>query len=139
MFLILSHITLDVLAHNHKVVYVAEAMEEPKTIQIRVRIDWTLERIKKEIATVAKEYGVSAHVMETVIKCESMYDTDIQSHHRRPDGTREQSFGLVQIHLPDHPSVTYDQAIDPQFAIRFLAEKLQAGQGRLWTCYRMHF
>lgn len=119
------------------IVYIRTAEAKEVEVQIEAVIDWTPARIDQEIVTQAKAYGVSAEVMRKVIACESMGSTTIQSYHRRPDGTREQSFGLVQIHLPDWPEVTRDQAIDPKFAIDFLASHLAEGQGNLWSCYRM--
>ena len=53
-------------------------------------------------------------------------------------GQREQSFGLVQIHLPAHRTITKEQALDPEFAIDFLAKNLAQGRGTMWSCYKMH-
>lgn len=93
----------------------------------------------------AKEYGVNRETMIAIINCENRYwKPDQQSLHTyktdRPElgvkaGDRELSFGLVQIHLPSHPNITYDQAIDPEFAIEFLASNLAKGKGRMWSCY----
>lgn len=116
----------------HPLVYVAEAQViEPRVVLIESRIDWTEERIKSEIDTVAEEYGVSAEVMKTVVRCESGYKTTALG-----DGTK--SRGLVQIHSDFH-DVTDEEAYDPKFALRFLAEKLKEGKGDLWTCYRMYY
>lgn len=89
----------------------------------------------------AREYNVSAQAMKGIIACESGWNPSIQSNHRysatnapvgfRP-GDREQSFGLVQVHLPAHPHISKQQAKDPQFAIHFLAENLRAGRARMW-------
>ena len=114
---------------------VVHAEEEPKTILLQVKVNWTPERIDQEIENQAQKYGVSAEVMRRVIKCESTGSTTIQSYHRRPDGSREQSFGLSQIHLPDWPDVTREEAIDPQFAITFMAERFSEGREELWSCY----
>jgi len=115
---------------------VAHAEEEPKTILLQVKVNWTPERIDQEIETRAAEYGVSAPVMKKVIECESTGSTTIQSYHRRPDGSREQSYGLAQIFLPAHPEVTKEQAIDPAFAIRFMAEEFSKGNAWKWTCWK---
>ena len=77
----------------------------------------------------ALEYRVSSVVMHKVIKCESQYS-------KNAIGDGGKSFGLVQIHLPSHPSVSKAQALDSEYAINFLAEKLSKGQGHLWTCFR---
>lgn len=92
----------------------------------------------------AKQYNVSADTMIGVIKCESSFIVDVQSRATYksgnkwgfPEGTREKSFGLSQIHLPDHTEISYEQAIDPDFAIEFLAKQLSVGNGKMWTCYR---
>jgi soluble lytic murein transglycosylase-like protein len=75
------------------------------------------------------KYGVSATVMRQVIKCESGFNP-------KAVGDGGNSFGLVQIHLPSHPYVSRAQALDPEFAVLFLADKLSKNQGYLWTCYR---
>ncbi len=91
----------------------------------------------------AEEYGVSAVAMTAIINCESQGSTTIQSNHRYPTdrpneglkaGQRELSFGLVQIHLPAHKNISKEQAIDPEFAIDFLAKNLKAGRANMWSC-----
>lgn len=99
----------------------------------------TIEDVKNRIDQLSIEYGVSREIMNTEVNCESEYVIDIQSKHINKYGEREESYGLVQIHLPSHPYVSYEQAIDPEFALNFLAEKLQAGKGYLWTCYRKYY
>lgn len=80
-----------------------------------------------------------------VVDCESQYSPSIQSKHVYTEtnvprgykvGDREQSFGLVQIHLPAHAHVSYAQATDPEFAVEFLARNLAVGNGWMWTCYK---
>lgn len=48
-------------------------------------------------------------------------------------GVRENSWGLAQIHLPSHPSVTKEQAQDPEFSIEFMARHLSKGKD-IWNC-----
>lgn len=81
--------------------------------------------------------------MSAIIACESGWNPNIQSKHVYTEknvpkgyrvGDREQSFGLVQIHAPAHPNITKEQALDPEFAIEFLAKNLKAGKHRMWTC-----
>lgn len=82
--------------------------------------------------------------MRGIISCESEWNTSVQSKHRYTPtnvpagykvGDREQSFGLVQIHLPAHPHVSYNQAVDPEFSIEFLARNIAAGKASMWSCY----
>lgn len=109
----------------------AEEVKEVPVL-IEVRIDWTKERIDQEIEKKAAEYGKSAARLKKIVKCESGYDTDVQSQHMLSYG-QEKSFGLAQIHLPDHPSVSYEEAIDPAFAIDFLAKNVDRVK---WSCDR---
>lgn len=112
-------------------IHYAQAEEAPRVILIEAQIDWTQDRIKKEIDNVALEHGVSAKVMHTVIKCESNYNA-------RALGDGGKSRGLVQIHSGYH-AVPDEDAYNPAYAVRFLAEKLKNGQGNLWSCYNMNY
>ncbi len=85
----------------------------------------------------SEKYDVSAKTMLAVMSCENPeFDEDLQSRVIQKDGTREESYGLVQIHLPSNPNVTYEQATDPDFSIEFLASGLSRGLGSRWTCFR---
>ena len=108
---------------EHPLIYVAHAEDVvPKEVKIEIVYNWTPERIKQEAQEQAEKYNVPFKEMWDTILCESGASTTIQSHYVRKNGTREQSFGLAQIHLPDHNDVTYEQAIDPVFALNFMAK-----------------
>lgn len=96
----------------------------------RSDIDWYIEES-------ANEYSVSADYMHKIIACESGYVQDIQSKHVFEDGTRERSFGLVQIFQPAHPHIDIEDSKDPEFAIDFLAKNLSHGRESMWSCSRM--
>lgn len=109
-----------------------EPLPEPPTIQ-------------ELVTQYSQEYNVSPKIMMAVIKCENTeLDPELQSRMKykknnrwgKPAGSFEQSYGLVQIHLPDNPSVSLEEATDPEFSIEFLAQKLKAGRGNMWTCFR---
>lgn len=97
------------------------------------------------IAFYASKYQVSEKTLNRVINCEDVQlDPNLQSelHYKFSDpkrniviGEQERSFGLVQIHLPDHPEVSMAEATDPDFAINFLAKEIKKGHGDMWTCY----
>lgn len=130
-------ITIAFTANAERVTYTAEEpVQEPREVLIEEKIEWTKERIQQEVRERSVEYGVSYDQMWGTIMCESQGSTTVQSRHRRPDGTREQSFGLVQIHLPAHLNVSKEEAIDPEFAVTFMAENFAAGRQRMWTCWR---
>lgn len=114
-------------------VFVYAQEPEVKEILIEPVITWTPERIEREIETQAEKYGRNAERMKKIIACESNGSTTIQSYHTIK-GQREDSWGLVQIHLPSHPNVTKEQALDPQFAIEFLAKNLGKVE---WSCEKM--
>ncbi len=81
----------------------------------------------------AVKYGVSKEVMHTVVKCESNYNPNAV-------GDGGNSYGLSQIHLPSWGGqITKEQALDPRFALDFMAKRLSEGRGELWTCYRMFY
>jgi hypothetical protein len=75
------------------------------------------------------------YAMYKTIECESGFVAQ-QSRHMTASGDRERSFGIVQINLPSHPTVTYEQAMDNEFSVIFMADKFRKGQQRIWTCYR---
>lgn len=75
-------------------------------------------------------YNVSEDVLHSVISCESRYNP--MAH----NSIGENSWGLVQINLNAHKSITVEQATDPNYAIDFLAKNISKGNGRIWTCFR---
>ena len=103
-----------------------KALEAPTT-HVKPKDD--PDTINELIVRYSSILGVSEGVMRTVIKCESGYNPNAV-------GDGGYSYGLVQIHLPSWPSISKEQALSPEFAIKFLAEKLSKDQGYLWTCYR---
>lgn len=86
--------------------------------------------VSELITLYATKYHVSEKTMRRVIACESNFNTNAIGDHGK-------SFGLVQIHMPSHPTITKTQATTPEFAIEFLAKNLAKGNGRIWTCYRL--
>jgi hypothetical protein len=127
------------------VVYEAHADNDvvvPQEYPVEVVTDWTQERIEKEIRKVSDKYGVSYDKMWHTVKCESGFDTDIQSHHIL-QGKREESFGLAQFNLPsrnrtvDGKVITKEMALDPAIALDAMAFHFSKGNARAWSCYRM--
>lgn len=64
--------------------------------------------------------GTKAYQMKRTLGCESGF-YNIQSNIVK-NGIREDSWGIAQIHLPSHPNVTKEQALDPEFAIKFMSD-----------------
>lgn len=96
---------------------------------------------KAELVAYATERAVEAKLSPTkviqVINCETAgtWDPKIQSRAKYKNGKQEQSFGLVQIHLPAHPNVSYEEATDPYYAIDFLIDHWKKGNQWMWSCY----
>lgn len=103
---------------------------------------------RSEVMVLILKYAGPLHVKESsmiaTISCESprfndgTFNPAGQSEHVK-DGVRENSWGLAQIHLPDWPGVSRAEAQDPEFAIRFMAEKFATGGAPLWSCWRLLF
>lgn len=52
-------------------------------------------------------------------------------------GDHGTSFGLWQIHLPAHPDITKEQALDPVWSTRWAAQMFAKGYASRWTCARL--
>lgn len=105
----------------------------------------TKDELVQKVYQYADTYDVNPKTMIGIIDCENRsWDTDLQSGLRYkegnrwgfPAGTREKSYGLAQIHLPDNKQVTLKQAQDPDYSLEFMAKKLSEGRGKMWTCYK---
>lgn len=126
-------------------------IQEPSIKEKLIQGDATvrLQIVESLVKAKAEQYNVNAYEMLTTIRCENKsLDPNKQSGHRynfnSPKrkivlGEQERSFGLVMIHLPDHPTVSHTEATDPEFAIDFMAKKFANGEQRAWTCWRTHF
>lgn len=91
--------------------------------------------IDEMIQTSADKHGVDGKVMRQVLMCESTLNPKAEGDHGI-NGTATTSWGIAQIHLPAHPEITKEQALDPKFAINWTAKEMAAGRGYMWTCYR---
>jgi len=90
---------------------------------------WTVNEVKLLVDYYADKHGLSRQVLHKVVNCESSYNY-------KAVGDGGKSFGLSQIHNPSHPSITYKQSIDPNFALDFMASNIAKGKGKMWTCWR---
>lgn len=81
----------------------------------------------------AQEYGVKPKFMKCLIRHENRaWNPELQSL-VVSNGKREDSWGLSQIHLPSHPSITREEATDPKFAIEFMASEISEGNAWQWS------
>ncbi len=85
----------------------------------------------------AEKYGVSRKKLYDTLDCESAHfqDVTIQSGYYKKDGTRERSYGISQINLDAHTDISYEQAIDPEWAIDYAARSFAEGKASQWSCY----
>lgn len=97
-----------------------------KSTETRV---YTKDEIILLIDKVASQNGfLDVEMLKTIIECESGFKP-------RALGDFGHSRGLVQIYDDYHTEITNDMAYNPEFAISFLIKNLQAGKGKMWTCY----
>ncbi len=136
LLLFAYEVASEVEAHTEKAIIINDSTPRDERLRDLRGKEWSREDIDWYIHESAKEYKVSENYMHKIIKCESNYVQDVQSRHIQSYG-QELSFGLVQIHEPSHPSVSREEATNPEFAIDFLAENLSKGREGMWSCSRM--
>jgi hypothetical protein len=101
---------------------VAFQVENSQAVETITEVDFKEARIASLINKVyktAKVHGVSGYQMERTIECESRFNNVQSSAYK--NGVREDSWGLAQIHLPSHPDVTREEALNEDFAIEWMA------------------
>ena len=86
--------------------------------------------LNDKISSIAYKYNVPEKTMFKIISCESSFNPN-----NHTESSRENSWGLVQINLKAHPEITKEEAVDPDFALTYLAKNLAAGRGGMWTCF----
>lgn len=74
-------------------------------------------------------YQIDEADFAATLECESGLDPEAVGDH----GT---SLGIAQIHLPAHPDITKEEALDPDFALDWAAKQFSLGHQTMWTCWR---
>lgn len=99
-----------------------------------IKTEWTQKEVRELTDYYADMYGVSSKTMHIIVNGESGYQFD-----QKGDFYNGQynSFGACQIHLPDHPNISKEQALNPEFCLDWMAQQVKAGRARLWTVYRV--
>jgi len=85
--------------------------------------------IQSIINNASDTYQVSPYTLENVLNCESTFNPEAV-------GDATTSFGIAQIHLIAHPEISLQEALNPVWAIDYLASSISSGKGNQWTCYR---
>lgn len=101
-------------------------VEHPVTIAPQ---PYHFSQVREMVLDAEAKYGLSDMFLDT-LTCESGLHPDRV-------GDNGTSFGVAQIHLPAHPDVTKEEALDPEFAIEWSAQQFAAGRAYMWTCYRL--
>lgn len=82
------------------------------------------------ITRYAAFYGTSELELLQTLTCESGLRSDAV-------GDSGTSVGVAQIHLPAHPDITREQALDAEFSVKWAARAFSKGNQWMWTCYKM--
>ncbi len=119
----------------------AEAPVQEYTVP-EIKTEWTTDEVKELVNVYADKYGVSRATLHRIVSGESSYqikpkdgDMNITCPRGINKGKPVRARGAVQITECYFPEVTDEQAYDVEFSLNFLAEKVQKGQGQLWSTY----
>ncbi len=82
------------------------------------------------ISHYSEVYGIASSTLYATLKCESKLNPAAVGDY----GT---SFGIAQIHLPAHPSITKAEALNADFSIHWAAKQFSLGHQGMWTCARV--
>lgn len=125
--LFISSLTLPFISSSTIVENVTVAPIRPVVETLSTKEDYIAYAKKLSI-----QRGIQPHEVIGTMKCESGF---------RPNaiGDNGTSYGLSQIHLPAHPHITKEQALDPKFAIDFMVDEFAQGNQWKWTCWRTQF
>jgi hypothetical protein len=104
----------------------------------------TTEDLKTIARNTAVSEGFSPRKVEELlgtIDCETKgtWNPKIQSEYIQKNGEREDSWGLAQIHLPDWPDISKQDAQNPFFAIHFIVSKFKMHQESKWSCWNLKY
>lgn len=109
-----------ILTTPHTIEIVNEPIETPTPVPTP--------RLVQLILDTAAAHKIDGERFLATARCESGLKSDAI-------GDGGNSYGLFQIHLPAHPNVTAEQALDPNFAVEWSAQKFKINP-LIWTCYR---
>lgn len=79
--------------------------------------------------TYAAEFGVNAEHLKETIAHESGWK-NVKSNFD------EESVGVCQINLDYHPEISSEQAWNPRFCIKWMAEQFSKGHAYWWVAWR---
>ena len=98
---------------------------------------WTQDMVKELARNTAKDHGLNVQKFLKTLNCENQFRAKGQSEHVYK-GEREDSWGSAQINLYWNPTISKAQAEDPEFAIKWTAEKWATGNAILCSCWKLY-
>lgn len=133
LFLILAFVSQITVYASYAPKPSMENVIKPKIARSSVQID------KPDYSSIIEKYALkwqiqgSEELMKSLIQCESSGNPLAHALTQKED-----SWGVSQINLLAHTNITKEQAIDPEFAIDFMAKHIASGDApRMWyTCYK---
>lgn len=108
---------------------VAAHAETSALFPVAEQVKYSTSTAERLITHYAQQNGASATDMIRVARCESGFLSNAVGDHGM-------SYGLYQIHLPAHPTITKAQALDPIWSMEWAAKQFAKGNARIWTCFR---
>ena len=100
--------------------------EEKRSVEVQqVKLEKTVEEL---IADASLRYGIDHAKFLATAQCESSLRSNVIG------GDDGNSVGLFQIHLPSHPEVSMENALDPIWAVEWAAKKFKIDP-TIWVCY----
>lgn len=96
----------------------------------------TAEQVKY-IENYAKIFNINPARVYKTINCESKFiarQSVIPS--KKGYNGYEDSWGIAQIHLPAHPDISREEAMNDEFAIGWMMREFSRGNQRIWSCYK---
>ena len=99
---------------------------------------WDKDSVIALATSEAEKRGVNVEQFVGTIECEvrkenGVWVVDGKSYYP------EDSWGVLQVNLPSHPTITKAQAQDPAFIVPWGAEQFANGRQRMWTCWRTRY
>ena len=91
------------------------------------------ESVLAMISRIAEEVGISSTTLANLVWSESRNNPEAM-------GDKGCSYGLTQINLCVHKSITKEQALDPEWSLRYAAKAIQEDKDYQWTacnCYSL--
>ena len=85
--------------------------------------------VEDYVLYIAHKEDVPAQLAWDIAKCESKFNP-------LAIGDNGNSYGVFQIHLPSHPYITKEQAINPAWNANWAISQMSLGKFSMWSCFK---